>query len=256
MKRLYFFLIEQSVVDAGILNTPPGKYLGVASLPDPKRHVVADRRIFLEIVGFNFQRLLFAVEEDLDALRFCRTVIGDKHMLPLARLEGASSRFYFDRVVGPGMNQVGGKRIAILPQIPSAEIIGLVHAGDNATRCRFGAGGHHPSPVAEGLVFLKIAQVAQVEGATRFHDCRGAEFPFRNPVDIAHRLERPLTGGRCATDLFSFSFIEWGMNDESLGEPSTGKRCLCSRGKPAVEISAGVLFVLVPFCRSGCNDIR
>ena len=88
-------------------------------------------------------------------------------MIPFARLDGIFGH-RLEGVRRPFVDDVGADAVVLDPQIPAAEIVLIVHAGDD------GAAGDvlrelDPGAVGKALVLLEVADVGQFHGRAGSH---------------------------------------------------------------------------------------
>src|SRR5581483_9246692 len=115
----------------------------------------------LQLVGERVGRLRRTVEVDAHAGRLAGAVVGDQDVIPLPRLQGRPGR-HLEGVVGPLVDDVHADAVVLKPQVPAAEGVAVLHAGDG------GAGGAaarelHPGADGERLVLLEVTDLRDLE---------------------------------------------------------------------------------------------
>ena len=100
-----------------------------------------------------------AVDEDFHTIRPRRSIVSDKHVLPLIRLESLF-RGDLDGVFGPGVDQVYGNR-SITGEHVKAPVLGfIIHLGDQRTDLSLLR--LDPAAVGELIGAIKISHLAKL----------------------------------------------------------------------------------------------
>ena len=128
---------------------------GPAAGPEAEGHLGADVRLGGKAVGVDEGLLRFAFDEELDALGLARAIVGgdDLHFLVERDRAGGAD---LEGLVRPPLDDVHDRVAVLDPEIPAAEGITLVHAGEDRA---VGALGHLEAHLHRpGLRGLEVTQ--------------------------------------------------------------------------------------------------
>ena len=129
---------------------------------DHQRHLGANR-VLLELVVFDLRLLLqLAVVVNLHALGLAGAVVGNGHERPRVGLE-LVFRHHLQGIVRVGMDKVHRDPPALHPDIPAAEGVCIIHAGDHGIGRVVGRNAD-PEGHAERLVVFEIATTRKFAG--------------------------------------------------------------------------------------------
>ena len=162
-------------VHSNVLHRAALKTRSVPALPNDELRLRTNRSLG-KVVLFHLQLLLLAVDVNLDARPFSRSVVSHKHMLPHARPHHRSS-CHLQRLLRPRVDNVHRKSLVRLKQIVPAQLRFSVHPRKNpATHPRFRL---HKCPVTKWLRTVKIRHI-----------------PKRNPSCLPENRRRPVLSSR------------------------------------------------------------
>ena len=118
---------EGAGVTAQILHGGAGEHIGLMALTQFQRHTRANRarhgrRARFEISGHS-------VDVQTHAVGPAGAIASKQQVLPLPLLGQRLASANLEGVLGPAIHQVGAERSVLVPQIPAAVGLGVVHAG-------------------------------------------------------------------------------------------------------------------------------
>ena len=211
--RHHFGAGKLAIIDAHVLHTAIGEDLREAPLADARGRRGLDAA--LECVGLGFDGSFLTVDEDAHPACPAPAIIRDKDMLPHTGTQSGFGRGDFDGVLRPFADDVDGNLGVVLPEIPAAVAVLLVHARKDAAKDT-GTSGADPDTITKSVIFFKVPRIADVKRAARFHHGRRAEFAIRLPRDFTGGLEG-LRGSAGARDFAAGTFIERDVGHDPPG---------------------------------------
>ncbi len=150
--------IEPDVADADVVQ--PRRRV---PLSDLERNRGLDRG--RELVRGDVGLLNLAVDIDLHARGLRRAIIRDQHVGPLVQGKLRTSH-QLQRVLGPPVHEVGGDSPTLNPEVPTAVVVLIVHAGDDRPGLPAPA-QPDPGTEGEGVGAFEIARIDTLEGRPR-----------------------------------------------------------------------------------------
>lgn len=155
------------------------------------------------------------VDEYFDARSLARTVVRDKHVLPLIRFHQFIVGDDLDCTIGPRLDHMNREHLPIQADIPASLLVPLIRTGDESSvsivPSRF-----DPGPIAKRLILFEVALLIQIDNRPVLDHRSRTKLTVGNPLEIARRLEccRPIATVR---NFVAGPFVERKVEKKPLG---------------------------------------
>ena len=174
-------------VNSQVLDGSAGEHIGLVTLTQFQRHPGADRashggRPLLE-VGCH------AIDIQAHTVSTAGAVAGQQDMLPLALLGQRLAGADLEGVLGPAVHQMRAEGAVLVPQIPTAISLGVVHAGQQRPGGRGLLGHEEPAAERERLAQFEVARIGKSQRLARVGEQGCPEGTTGFPRRLAGGLE-------------------------------------------------------------------